>query len=179
MTKIAALGLILFLTLPASAQSKPQKLKVLCSGSDKSRTLWQSPDATETVGQVKCRQKVTVIGPPVIRNLDSLGLGFTLTFIPVTTKDKRTGYLPSDALEAKKNHASRWPAVMQGIAQGMQAYARGADPHIAWCDNHGGYLDRAYESETVNVTLTDGQTGTGTIQHRYVACKDGTRFKEE
>lgn len=96
----------------------------------------------------------------------------------MTTADKRTGYLRSDALDKKKGPS--WREVVAGAAAAMDAYARTSDPHIAWCDNHGGFSQRATETENVNVTDSNtGQSiGTGTIAHTYVVCKDGTRIKE-
>jgi hypothetical protein len=159
-----------FVTIPVGAQSKPQQYKVQCSGHEKHKYLWQSPESTKIVGEVKCGRKVIVTGPPVWRG------GYA--YIPVTTTDKITGYLPSDAFDEKKGLS--WREVLaDSIKQGTDAYARTADPHITWCDNHGGFSERATETENVNINPGNGQVVSGTIQHTYIVCKDGTRINEQ
>jgi hypothetical protein len=159
----------LCVAIPVPAQSKPQRLKVQCSRVEKYKVLLQSPDSAKIAGEVRCGKKVIVTGPVVWRG--------SFAYIPVKTADKITGYLPSDAFDKKKG--ASWKEVLaDSIKQGTDAYARTADPHIAWCDNYGGFVDRAYENETVRVTLDNGQSGVGTIQHVYIVCKDGTRIKE-
>jgi hypothetical protein len=158
------------LTFPADAQSKPQRLKVQCSSREKSRFLWQGPELSKIAGEVKCGQKVIVIGQP-------LWLG-SFYYIPVVTADKKIGYLSSDALEKKSGPS--WREVVAGTGKAMEAYARSADPHIAWCDSHAGFSGRVTDADTVRVTDSNtGQPiGTGTIAHTYIVCKDGTRIKE-
>jgi hypothetical protein len=160
-----------FVTIPVGAQSKPLQYKVQCSGHEKHKYLWQSPESTKIVGEVKCGRKVIVTGPPVWHG--------SYAYIPVTTTDKITGYLPSDAFDEKKGPS--WREAVAGAATAMDAYARTSDPHIAWCDNHGGFSQRATETENVSVTnsSTGQPIGTGTIAHTYVVCKDGTRIKEQ
>ena len=157
--------------IPAGAQSKPQRLKVQCSHVEKHKLLLESPDSVKFAGEVRCGKKVIITGPAVWRG--------SFAYIPVMTADKITGYLPSDAFDKKS--ASSWREAVAGAATAIDAYARTSDPHIAWCDNHGGFSQRAAETENVNVTNSNtGQPiGTGTIAHTYVVCKDGTRIKEQ
>jgi hypothetical protein len=161
---------ILFVAIPVSAQSKPQRSKVHCPKSWKSRTLWETADAIRTTGEVKCGSKVTVTGAPIVSRY--------FLYVPVRTADNKTGYLASDALDKRQTYT--WREFVAGAANAMDAYARTSDPHIAWCDNHGGFQQRGTETETVQVTNsnTGMLIGTGRISHTYIVCKDGTRIKE-
>lgn len=80
---------------------------------------------------------------------------------------------------AKNKAALR--ASLNGVADAADAYARTSDPHIAWCDNHGGFMQRTTETDTVQVTdsNTGMPIGTGRISHTFIVCKDGTRIKEQ
>lgn len=60
------------------------------------------------------------------------------------------------------------------------AAARANNPHIAWCDNHNGFLQRTTDTEMVQVSdsNTGMPIGTGRITHTFIVCNDGTRFQE-
>lgn len=79
---------------------------------------------------------------------------------------------------AKNKAALR--ASLNSVANAADAYARTSDPHIAWCDSHGGFLQRTTESESVQVydSNTGMPIGTGRINRTYIVCTDGTRIKE-
>lgn len=176
LSSVVILGM-LTAAIPVHAQQ--QRLKLRCIAKQKTLTLWENPHsacergdctATKEVGTVKCGTKVTVLGSELS--------GYAWTYLLIKTGDK-IGYVRADMLDSAQRHS--WRDAVQAAATAMDAYARTSDPHIAWCDNHGGFQERTTDRETVNITDTNTGTplGTGTISHTYIVCKDGTRIKEQ
>jgi hypothetical protein len=170
------------LPLCAGAQSKPEKLKVYCPQGQKTERLFANTDLDFSTHFAKCGEKVLV-----------LRVHCSLAHLPVdcahveTTDKTEEGYLLLSAFEKKPREAKQasqtpgWRQVGQGIATGMQSYGRAADPHIAWCDNHGGFRERitTSQNQTVNANVNGQQvSGTVTTYTTYVVCNDFTRFPE-
>lgn len=162
---------------PAAAQQPAQMpvqrwAKVRCPGVKQPRPLFSAPDSLQSMGEVKCGTNVAV-------------LAFDAGHWHVRV-DGKEGYLLEDAIESREQAHERkrrqWNRAAEIIRQSSENFARGLDPHIAWCDDHGGFHSR---DRKVKGYVGAGYDLSGypipayvEITRTYVVCKDGRRFLE-
>jgi hypothetical protein len=177
----ARIGLTAVLAVSAAfvyASAHQEARKVKCPGDDPHN---DAPvfSGGEVVTHIKCGQKVMVVGTKG----DYYHVRYANVEGDMHWSEFKGASPPGTAglLRRAMRRQSR-VAAAQAVARRAQAYARTVDPHIAWCDSHGGFDRRQVVNEPVYGTVTDNYGNqpkvTVPLTATYVVCKDGLRIQE-
>ncbi len=149
-----------------TALAQPSTVRIgPCTSSDR-LFLVEKRFSNVILKKLQCGQKVKLLDRGSVYSLVRVG--------------RREGYVPSAYIGSTSGEVATQP--IQRIANNVQVYIRATDPHVPWCDSHGGFVQHQTVNESPDPTLTDQHSNQaeemGTITKRYLICKDGTRIQE-